>query len=142
MPWRRKTDPLYRGDAVDAVFIPVPDADASIVRHILYLDGYGRETPYLSTTERIEVAAIFGARGGIWKTMAPFADEHGVGHIDNKQLLTLLKGKGKGKAKWPNAYEVLQAKRYAEQHFEHLFDFSSVDAAEVAGVVVKVFSKA
>ena len=55
MPWRRKTDPLYRGDAADAVLIPVPDADASIVRHILYLDGYGRATPYLSTTERMEV---------------------------------------------------------------------------------------
>jgi hypothetical protein len=87
----------------------VPGADTSIVRHILYLDGYGRQTPYLSTTERTEVAAIFGARGRIW---------------------------------WPNAYEVLQAKRYAEQHFEHLFDFSGVSAEGIAGVVVKVFSKA
>ena len=80
-------------------------------------------------------------RGSIWKTTAPLADENDVGHIDNKQLMTLLKGKGKGKAKWPNAYEVLQAKRYAEQHFEHLFDFSGVGAKSVAGVVVKIFSK-
>jgi hypothetical protein len=142
MAWRQKTDPLYRGDAADAVLIPVPGADASIVRHILYLDGYGRETPYLSTSERKDVAAIFGVRGGIWKTTAPLAVKHGVGHLDNKQLLTLLKGKGKGKAKWPNAYEVLQAKRYAEQHFEHLLDFTDIGPDHVAGVVVNVFSKA
>lgn len=72
--------------------------------------------------------------------MAPVAEENAVTHIDNKQLLGLLKGKGKGRAKWPNAYEVLQAKRYAEQHFEHLLDFTNVNDA--AAVVVKIFRKA
>lgn len=139
MTWRKKTDPLYRGDSSDCVLTPIPKANPSIVRHILYLDGYGRETPYLSTTERPEVAALFAARGGIWRTMAPLAVENGVTHFDNKQLLNLLKGKGKGKAKWPNAYEVLQAKRYAEQHFEHLLDFVRVNSA--ANVVSKIFSK-
>jgi hypothetical protein len=41
-----------------------------------------------------------------------------------------------------NPYEVLQAKRYAEEHFEHLFDFSGIRAGEVADVVTKIFSKA
>ena len=140
MKWRKKTDPLYRGDAADAVITPVPKANHSIVRHILYLDGFGRETPYVSTTERTEVAALFAVRGGIWTTTVPLAEQNGVGHIDNKQLLGLLKGKGKGRAKWSNAYEVLQAKRYAEQHFEHLLDFIGVE--DPAGVAAKIFSKA
>jgi hypothetical protein len=142
MAWRKKSDFLYRGDAADAVFVPVPAANPSIVRHILYLDGYGRDTPYSSTSERKEVAVLFGARGGIWITRAPLAEENSVTHIDNKQLLGLLtgKGKGKGKGKWPNAYEVLQAKKYAEQHYEHLLDFSSV--TDAAGVIRKIFSKA
>jgi len=49
--WRATQHPLFRGDAASGVGIPRPDADPSIVRHILYLDGPGRETPYLSTTE-------------------------------------------------------------------------------------------
>ena len=68
------------------------------------------------------------------------AEANGVAHIDNKQLLSLLKGEGKGKGKWSNAYEVLQAKRYAEQHFEHLLDF--VHVSNAANVVSKIFSKA
>jgi hypothetical protein len=140
MTWRKKTDPLYRGDASDSVMTPAPDANPSIVRHILYLDGYGRDTPYVSTTEHTEVAALFAVRGRIWRTTAPLAEENGVTHIDNKQLLSLLRGKGKGKAKWSNAYEVLQAKRYAEQHFEHLLDFARIKDA--ANVVSKIFSKA
>lgn len=140
MAWRKKKDPLYRGDASDSVQIPVSDADPSVVRHILYLDSYGRDTPYLSTSEREEVAAIFATRGRIWRTMVPLAEQNGVKHIDHKQLLEWLKGKGKGKAKWPNAYEVLQAKRYAEERFEHLLDFTDVD--DPADVVSKIFSRA
>lgn len=140
MAWRKKSDFLYRGDDADAVFVPVSAANPSIVRHILYLDGYGRDTPYSSTSERKEVAVLFGARGGIWITRAPLAEENSVAHIDNKQLLGLLTGKGKGKARWPNAYEVLQAKKYAEQHYEHPLDFSGVTDAAV--VIRKIFSKA
>lgn len=140
MAWRKKMDPLYRGDASHSVQTPVPKANPSIVRHILYLGGYGRDTPYVSTTERVEIATFFAARGSVWKTTAPLAEEQGVAHIDNKQLLALLKGRGKGKAKWPNAYEVLQAKRYVEQHFEHLLDFVRVNDA--VGITTKIFSRA
>jgi len=61
----RKVDPLFRGDASDEVSIPSPAADPSLVRHILYLGGYGRESPYLSTSAEHVLAARFAGAGRV-----------------------------------------------------------------------------
>ena len=55
------------------------------------------------------------------------------------ELLSLMKGNGKGKAKWPSAFEVMQARRYVEQWEEHLLDFREVD--DPAEATEKIFSK-
>jgi hypothetical protein len=143
--WRKKKDPLYRGDGDAGVSVPVPDADSAIVRHILYLGGYGRETPYSSTTEVPEIAQRFAKRGRVWKTTVAAASSAGVSHVARIELLELLKGTGKGKAAWGNAYEVLQARRYVEQHAEHLLDFSPLDGSpkdDIEVVVSRIFDKA
>jgi len=136
--WKASKDPLYRGDARDCVRVPNPRADDSIVRHIMYFEGPGRETPYLSTSETYESADQF-SDGAIWQTLVRVAGREGVGHIGRAELLTLMKGNGKGKAKWPSAFEVMQARRYVEQWAEHLLDFREV--ADSAQVVKKIFSK-
>lgn len=124
--WKQR-DPLYRGDA-SVITPPDPTADDSIVRHVLYLDGYGRATPYLSTSEARSVAAQFaGKYGQIWLTDVPRVHAHGVAHISRKELLALLKGKGKGRGSWTNAFEVMRARQYVEQWHEHLLDFSGVE---------------
>ncbi|RKG75497.1 hypothetical protein D7W82_36660 [Corallococcus sp. CA049B] len=38
-------------------------------------------------------------------------------------LLSMLRGVGKGDAKWKNALEVMTARKYVEQWSEHLLDF-------------------
>lgn len=124
--WNRNRDPLYRGDHALSVCEPTPAADASLVRHVLYLEGPGRETPYLSATESREVAGRFAQARGVWETTVPIAASAGVGHISNAELLKLLKGTGQGLAKWSSAYEVLNARRYVEEHGEHLLDFRGV----------------
>ena len=136
--WRMSKDPLFRGDAKNAVRIPNPDADDSIVRHVMYLEGPGRETPYLSTSEEYELAETF-SNGIVWKTFVTVARKESVGHISRTELLSLMKGNGKGKAKWPNAFEVMQARRYVEQWGEHLLDFRNVDSP--AEAIKKIFSK-
>jgi hypothetical protein len=50
-----------------------------------------------------------------------------------------LKGNGKGKARWSDPFEVMQARRYAEQWSEHLLDFRSHSDAERA--VVEIFGR-
>jgi len=50
-----------------------------------------------------------------------------------------MKGNGKGKAKWPSSFEVMQARRYVEQWGEHLLDFRQID--DTAKVVKKIFKK-
>jgi hypothetical protein len=137
--WKPSKDALFRGDHKDSVCIPTPAADNSIVRHIMYFEGPGRETPYLSTTERREVALRFGQQGGIWSTSVAIATASGVTHISNSDLLGLMKGNGKGAAQWPDAYEVMQARRYVEEHGEHLLNFCDVD--DPATIVPLVFSK-
>jgi hypothetical protein len=137
--WRRSKDPLFRGDHKDSVCVPIPLADDSIVRHIMYFEGPGRETPYLSTTQVREVADRFAQQGGLWSTLVPDATANGATHISNSELLGLMKGPGKGAAKWPDAFEVMQARRYVEEHGEHLLDFRKVD--DPATVVPKIFSK-
>ena len=57
--WKASKDPLHRGDAKESVRPPTPSADESVVRHVLYLEGSGRETPYLSTSEVYETAKRF-----------------------------------------------------------------------------------
>jgi hypothetical protein len=143
--WRKNRDSLYRGDEDDGVSVPVPDADDSIVRHVLYLGGRGRDTPYSSTSEVREIAQGFAERGRVWKTTVAAANGLGVGHIGRVELLGLLKGKGKGRAKWDNAFEVLQAARYVDLHAEHLLDFSPIEGSpepDVQAVVSQLFDKA
>ncbi len=136
--WKASKDPLYRGDEKNSVCIPNPDADASIVRHVMYFEGPGRETPYLSTSEEFELAENF-SNGAVWQTRVKMARAESVGHISRTELLSLMKGNGKGKAKWPNAFEVMQARRYVEQWGEHLLDFRGIEEPEPA--VRKIFEK-
>ena len=137
--WKQSKDPLYRGDDVHAVTCPTPTADASVVRHVMYFEGPGRETPYLSTTERRAVAEYFSKAGSVWETSVPIAKSNGVKHISNRELLVLLKGKGKGSAKWNSAAEVMEARRYAEEHSEHLLDFR--DVSNPSAVAKEIFKK-
>jgi hypothetical protein len=132
----RKPDPLYRGDGKDGVRPPHPTADPSIVRHILYLGGYGRETPYHSTSELRETAAHFaGKDGAVYSTTVERALSLAVRHIPRLELLGLLRGKGRGAAKGRTAYEVLLARKYVEQWSEHLLDYRGMESSE-AGVIV------
>lgn len=136
--WKMSKDPLFRGDSKEKVCVPNPHADDSIVRHVMYFEGPSRETPYLSTSEDYELAANF-SNGAVWETMVKVAKEASVGHIGRTELLSLMKGNGKGKAKWPNPFEVMQARRYVEQWGEHLLDFREVE--NPAETTKKVFKK-
>jgi len=136
--WKSSKHPLYREDAKDSVCVPTPSADDSIVRHIMYLEGPGRETPYLSTTEDHDIAEHFSC-GAVWQTMVKIANAESISHISRSELLQLMKGNGKGKAKWPSAFEVMQARRYVEQWGEHLLGFRRVKFPGEA--VRKVFSR-
>ncbi len=125
--WKASKDPLFRGDCQEEVTRPVPAADRSIVRHVLYLDGAGRATPYVSTTESALVAERFAGKSGrVWETTVPKARSQGVDHRGRTELLSLLKGKGKGDCTWHSAFEVMNARRYVEEWQEHLLDFGSV----------------
>jgi hypothetical protein len=137
--WKMSKHPLYRGDSKTGVNIPNPTANDSIVRHIMFLEGPGRETPYLSTSENYEAANNFAAGGIIWETYVKTARAEGVTHISRTELLSFMKGNGKGKAKWENAFEVMQARRYVEQWNEHLLDFRNVDKPEITAP--KIFKK-
>ena len=138
--WRKSKDPLFRGDMKDCVRPPVPGADSSIVRHIMYLEGPGRETPYLSVTELEENAKHFaGKTGAVWNTTVPTAESLGVEHMSHIELLSQLNGNGKGKAKWKSPFEVMQARRYVEQWAEHLLDFRRT--SDVKSALKKLFKK-
>ncbi len=138
--WKPNRDPFFRGDKKEGVCEPHVHADTSLVRHILYLEGPGRETPYLSCTEVEDVAEIFaGKEGAVWVTTVKKARALGIGHISKTELLTLLKGKGKGRAAWHSSFEVMQARRYVEQWSEHLLDFSELSDPE--SLVEEVFQK-
>lgn len=140
--WKQHRDPLFRGDASTGITAPTPVADPNIVRHILYLDGPQRPTPYLSTTEDREVAARFAGRmGTIWETRVPALTPTAVRHISRKELLDLLKGKGKGDATWPSALEVAQARRYVEEWDEHLLDWRDVPDPAVRATLETLFQR-
>jgi hypothetical protein len=150
--WRRKamqrtlkkTDPLFRGDGSDAVVVPNPTADPSLVRHILYLGGYGRETPYLSTSADEGLAARFAEGGRVWKTSGALAEQLGAKHLSQSELQTTLKSSTRGRASWTNARQRLLARKYVEQHAEHLIGFIPFKKTPttVTGVVRKMFEKA
>ncbi|WP_196795969.1 hypothetical protein, partial [Komagataeibacter europaeus] len=131
--------PLYRGDRKDEIGLPVPTADRSIVRHILYLEGPGRETPYLSTSEQYDLAKHFAKDGAVWKTYVKKAGEHRVRHISKNELLSLMKGAGKGVGQSSSSYERMQARRYVEEWGEHLLDFHEVD--DPATIIKSIFEK-
>ncbi|MCB9665031.1 MAG: hypothetical protein H6732_13030 [Alphaproteobacteria bacterium] len=137
--WKQRRDPLFRGDGEGGVQLPTPGADPSVVRHILYLDGPGRPTPYVSTTESRDVAEGFAKGGRVYQTRVPDWAPHGVVHLSRKELLSNLRGVGKGRARWPSAQQVMTARRYVEEAAEHLADFSGVVSEDLRGVVDAVF---
>ncbi|MDZ7753163.1 MAG: hypothetical protein U5S82_16255 [Gammaproteobacteria bacterium] len=92
----------------------------------------------MSTSEEFELAEKF-SNGAVWQTLVKIAKAEAVGHISRAELLSLIKGNGKGKAKWLNAFEVMQARRYVEQWGEHLLDFRGI--GEPAPVIKKIFEK-
>ena len=142
--WKVKTHSLFRGDKNGGVSTPVPSADRSIVRHILFLEGQGRETPYLSTSESPDVARRFasGFETKVYTSAPASWAAKGVKHRPRTELLGLLKGKGKGDAAWKKAYEVSKAAQYVEESLEHLADFSSrtdLDAVALQELTSKLF---
>lgn len=140
--WKITKDPLYRGEGSSSLTVPTPQANKSIVRHVLYLEGQGRETPYLSTTEFRETAGRFAGRNGsIFNTMPKEWNKSAVKHRSRRELLDLLKGTGKGDAAWNNAFEVLRANQYVEEHAEHLADFSVIQPDSIQSVVSLIFKK-
>lgn len=138
-------DPLHRGDDAEGVRTPDPVADASIVRHVLYLDGMDRPTPYLSTTEDEETAERFAGRDGrVWHTEVGKVEGAELRYISKGELLDVLRGKGKGDAQWSSAFEVAQARAYVEQWAEHLIGFRCMAGKEkeaVAEIVSKIFAR-
>jgi hypothetical protein len=104
-----------------------------------FLEGPGRKTPYVSTSEQYDLAENFAKAGAVWKVYVQNAQPKGVNHINKFDLLAVMKGNGKGKAKWPEPYEVMQARRYVEQWGEHLLDFRGI--GEPASVFREIFDR-
>lgn len=123
----RASDPLYRGDSGGAISVPEPKAKTSIVAHILFIGGRGRETPFTSATESEDVAEHFGGgSNGVWQTDRAAAIAQGAAHIPRTQLLANLRGFGRGRAKWHDAWEIAMAATYVEMWSEHLLDWKAV----------------
>lgn len=140
-PWRQKKDPLWRGDGGDGLQPVDPAADQSLVRHILYLGGQGRATPYHSTTEeRVSAEHFAGTHGRVYSTTIPRAQAENIGHVSRIELLRLLKGKGQGAAKWHSALEVMQARKYVEQWCEHILSYIALpDSASANAAAEDIF---
>jgi hypothetical protein len=141
--WKTERDALFRGAFASTPGDPVPTAPRSIVRHILYLEGFGRETPYLSASEARDCAERFAQEhdGAVWETTVARAQSHGVNHRSRKELLNLLKGTGKGDASGSDAYEVMRAAAFVERHLEHLLDFRHIPVEQAASVARAVFTR-
>ncbi len=87
-PWKESEDLLFRGDSLEIPDPPDPTAEASLVRHILQVDGPGQQTPFLSTTESEETARYFALpKGFVLSTSVPVLQEADLGYIGNKELL-------------------------------------------------------
>ncbi|MEP7120769.1 MAG: hypothetical protein ABJE95_07665 [Byssovorax sp.] len=113
------------------------------MRHILYLDGAGRETQYHSTSEERDAASHFaGQTGGrVYETMVATVQAAGVRHISKIELLGLLQGTGHGDANWPSAYEVMTARRYVEQWSEHLINYGELpDDADLVALLATIYT--
>ncbi len=140
----KKDQELFRGDDRSGVHLPLPGADPSIVRHILYLEGKGRATPYLSTSETAEVAERFDDTRytAVWVTSPREAAKAGAGVIPLTELRQLLQGEGRGAARWSgkNApWLVKRALQLAEGNLEHLLDFRSLAEAEMEPLIGGIF---
>lgn len=94
-------------------------------------------------TEDDDIARHFaGKEGKVYSTTVKKIAENKVNHIGRKDLLQWLKGKGKGLAKWRNAFEVIQARRYVEENAEHLADFRKLQSCtkvELKKTVGKIY---
>lgn len=138
----KKDKALFRGDDPAGVTIPVPAADASLVRHILYMGGKGRDTPYLSTSEDRALAAVFGT---IWETSYNKVEaeaERGVRVRSREELSSLLRGRGHGDARWSSPAEVMLARKYVERWLEHLLDFREAKTEpELRQLVADLFAR-
>lgn len=125
--WKVSKHPLFRGDTKQGVTPPCHGSINSLVRHILFLDGPGRLTPYLSFSESDEIAENFAGKDGrVYRSSPKDWRSHGVKHRPRTELQNLLKGTGMGDAKWPDSFEVAQARRYVEENLEHLADFTDL----------------
>jgi len=143
MTWKASRDPLFRGDDRSAVKLPTPGADRNMVRHVLFIDGPGRPSPYLSTSEEWSTARRFaGSHGAVWETTVSLAVTHDARHIPRKELLSLMRGTGRGLAAWNSAVEVAQARRYVEEWDEHLLDFHATQPERIRSVVDAIFRRA
>jgi hypothetical protein len=92
------------------------------------LEGHGRETPYLSSSESLATAARFaGSDGSVYIGRPENWPTVGVKHRSRKELLLLLRGKGRGDAQWHSAFEVMRAHQFVEESEEHLADFSAAE---------------
>jgi len=120
--------PRYRGNDDEVAGRPAPKADSNLVRHVLYLGGRGRATPYLSITADRDEAATFGA---LWKTSSAALRSSGAKHLPNDALIAALTS-NKGRARWPSTKDRLRAAKYAEEHGEELADFSAFDDESTA----------
>lgn len=130
----KSNDDLYRGDQAGGVCVPNPSADKSIIRHILYLEGKGRETPYLSATEDRKTAETFAAPSGqVYSSQVSAWPGFKIGHFSRDMLMQMLRGTGKGRASSGKASLVLTARNYVERHKEHLADFSGHADTKSAG---------
>ena len=139
---------------------PDPSSKLGLVEHILYLGGRGRKTPFTSTTESEEVATYFaGQQGAVWGTTVARAQGQGAvlaagaspvpvlgtdragGALAREELLQVLRGFGKGRASWNNAWEVAQAAAYVKQWSEHVLDWQGAPAASIRAKIDAAFSR-
>jgi hypothetical protein len=142
VPWKKKRDPLYRGDDATALSLPDPTARTSVVEHVLYLGGAGRRSPYQSTSESEGTAQRFAGRNGrVYQTTAPRAEGLGIVHIGQVELKKLLRGKGHGRAAGSSPLLVMQARQYVERWAEHLLDFSAVVDEDVPRIVGGLYER-
>ena len=139
--WKLGHDQLYRGDMDPGPTPATFGSNPSIIRHILYLEGLGRETPYLSTSEFQASAQYFADGGGRVYTTNPMTwIGQNVSHIPRTMLNQLLTGKGKGRASWDRASDVRRARELVELHFEHLADFWTITSqADIDAATLVIF---
>jgi hypothetical protein len=121
-------DHLYRGNDDEVAGRPDPAADRNLVRHVLYLGGRGRATPYLSITADRDEAAFFGL---VWQTSSAALASSGTKHLQNDALIAALK-RNKGRSRWPSTKDRLRAAKYAEEHGEELADFVAFEDGPTA----------